>query len=269
MTSKRQSLFGDLAAAFLLLSRIPVTYQFPKDKPPDFIQSLWAFPLVGFLIGAMGGLALTSTKLLGLPGLVSGALCVSILAISSGAMHEDGLADTVDGFGGGRTTSDKLRIMHDSHIGSYGTLVLCLSTLIRTTLFAAILDTDMSIPMIIILVSTIVAGARGLVLVGLFLFPIAAGAKLAKLTGRPAVGSLITATALWFFPLTYVTNSTSSFVSTLAASVVCILLGKLAMLKIKGINGDVMGAMIVLAEIMLTACIYITFISPQLIGFFS
>ena len=269
MTSKRQPLFGDIAAAFLLLSRIPVTYQFPKDKPPDFIQSLWAFPLVGFVIGGIGGLALTSTKFLGFPSLVSGALCVAILAISSGAMHEDGLADTADGFGGGRSTSDRLRIMHDSHTGSYGTLALSLSTIVRTALFASILDTNMSIPLVIILVSTIVAGGRGLVLVGLLLFPIAAEAKLAKLTGKPAAGSLITATALWFFPLTYFTNLTSSFGSTIAATFVCILLGKLAMLKINGINGDVMGAMIMLAEIMLAGGIYITFISPQLIGLFS
>ena len=269
MTSKRQSLFGDIAAAFLLLSRIPVTYQFSNDDPPDFIQSLWAFPLVGFLLGGIGGLVLAAAKLLDLPGLFSGALCVAILAISSGAMHEDGLADTADGFGGGHTTGDKLRIMHDSHIGSYGTLAVCLSTIIRTHLFATIYDTDMSIPMIIILVSTIVAGGRGLVLLGLFFFPIVSGAKMANLTGRPAIGSLITATALWFLPLTYFTNPTSSFFATLAASFVCILLGKLSMYQIKGINGDVMGAMIILAEIILTTSIYITFISPQLIGVFN
>ena len=269
MTSRRQSLFGDIAAAFLLLSRIPVTFHFPKDNPPDFIQSLWAFPLVGFLIGGIAGLALTASKLLGLPSIVSGAFCVAIIAISSGAMHEDGLADTADGFCGGHTTDDRLRIMHDSHIGSYGTLALCLSTLIRTALFASISDTDLSVPMIIIFISTIVAGGRGLVLLGLFLFPIAEGAKLAKIMGRPAVGSLIAATALWLFPLIYFTNPFSSFCSTLAASFVCISMGKLAMLKIEGINGDVMGAMIMLTEIMLTAGIYITFISPHLTGLFN
>jgi cobalamin synthase len=58
MTLKRQSRFGDIAAAFMLLSRIPVTYQFAKDSPPDFISSLWAFPLVGLVIGGIGGMML-------------------------------------------------------------------------------------------------------------------------------------------------------------------------------------------------------------------
>ena len=52
----RQSLTGDCASAFLLLSRIPVTWhRFRDDQPPDFISSLWAFPLVGLVIGAAGG----------------------------------------------------------------------------------------------------------------------------------------------------------------------------------------------------------------------
>ena len=269
MTYRCQSLLGDIAAAFLLLSRIPVKYQFSKDRPPDYIQSLWAFPLVGFLIGGIGGLALTAGKLLGFPGLVSGAFCVSIIAISSGAMHEDGLADTADGFGGGSTMVDRLRIMHDSHIGSYGTLALCLSTVIRTALFAAFSNTDVTIPTLIVLVSTIIAGGRGVVLLGLFLFPISAGAKLAKLTGKPALSSLVIATALWFLPLAYFTNLIASFYAILSASFVCILIGKFSMLKIKGINGDVMGTMIILTEIMLTAVIYISFTSPQFIGLLS
>ena len=263
MMSGRQPLFGDIAAAFLLLSIIPVAYNFPKDKPPDFIQSLWAFPLVGFLIGGIGGLALITSKLLGFPNLVSGAMCVAIIAIISGAMHEDGLADTSDGFGGGHTIDDKLRIMHDSHIGSYGTLALCLSTVIRITLFAAISDAKISIPMMIALIATFVAGGRGLILLGLFLFPIAPGAKLAKVTGQPAVGSLLTATILWLLPLICITNPFSSVLTALVASFACILLGRLAMSQIQGINGDVMGAMAILAETILALGTYVTFMSQK------
>ena len=115
MTSKRQSRFGDIAAAFMLLSRIPVTYQFAKDSPPDFISSLWAFPLVGIVIGGVGGIMLALASFLNLPALVCGGLCVGVMAMASGAMHEDGLADTADGFGGGRHAADKMRDMTDSH----------------------------------------------------------------------------------------------------------------------------------------------------------
>ncbi len=68
----KQPLAGDCASAFLLLSRIPVTwYSFPDDRPPDFISSLWAFPLVGLVIGGSGGLVMLAGQLLTLPPVVA------------------------------------------------------------------------------------------------------------------------------------------------------------------------------------------------------
>jgi cobalamin synthase len=102
--------------------------------------------------------------------------------------------------------------------------------------------------------------------VGLFSFPIAAGTKLAKLVGKPAISSLVTATILWFVPLTYLTNPTSSICITLASSFICISFGNLAIRQIKGINGDVMGAMVILNEIMLASGTYTTLASTQWTG---
>jgi adenosylcobinamide-GDP ribazoletransferase len=203
MTSKRQSRFGDIAAAFMLLSRIPVKYQFAKDSPPDFISSLWAFPLVGLVIGGIGGMMLVVSSFFGLPLLVCGGLCVGVMAMASGAMHEDGLADTADGFGGGRDVDDKMRIMHDSHIGSYGVLALCLSTIIRISIFASIATLDLSNLALIGLVAAIAAAARWQILIALWAFPIAAGAKLAKVTGRPSVIAIFAAAFLWVMPMAY------------------------------------------------------------------
>ena len=107
----RQSLTGDCASAFLLLSRIPVTWhRFRDDQPPDFISSLWAFPLVGLVIGAAGGGVLAAGQVLALPTFAIAILSLATMIFLSGAMHEDGLADMADGFGGGRDTLSLIHI---------------------------------------------------------------------------------------------------------------------------------------------------------------
>ena len=268
MTSKRQSRFGDIAAAFMLLSRIPVTYQFAKDSPPNFISSLWAFPLVGLVIGGIGGMMLALASFFDLPLLVCGGLCVGVMAIASGAMHEDGLADTADGFGGGRDVDDRMRIMHDSHIGSYAVLALCLSTIIRISLFAGIATLDLSNLAMIGLVAATAAAARWQILIALWAFPIAAGAKLAKMTGRPSVIAIFAAAILWVLPLAYFAVPIAALIAGSAALLTCLSLGRLAIRQIRGISGDVMGAMIILGEIMIATGLFITINTPLDIEFF-
>ncbi|MDC3235061.1 adenosylcobinamide-GDP ribazoletransferase [Candidatus Puniceispirillum sp.] len=268
MTLKRQSRFGDIAAAFLLLSRIPITYQFAKDSPPDFISSLWAFPIVGLVIGGFGGMMLAFASFLGLPLLVCGGVSVGVMAMASGAMHEDGLADTADGFGGGKNVDDKMRIMHNSHIGSYGVLALCISTIIRISLFASIAGLDLSNLALIGLVAAIAAAARWQILIALWAFPIAAGAKLAKVTGRPSVVVIFAAAFLWMAPLAYFALPIATVIAGIAALFACLGLGRIAMRQINGISGDVMGAMIILAEIMLAAGLCLTVNISLDIGFF-
>ena len=97
------------------------------------------FPLVGILVGALGGLTFLLAALV-LP--VSIALLFSMAAtlLVTGAFHEDGLADAVDGFGGGWTRERTLEIMKDSRIGSYGAIALVLLLLAK---FMALVELDM------------------------------------------------------------------------------------------------------------------------------
>ena len=78
--------------------------------------------------GLLGGISLGALWLLSrlFPPLVTAVLLVAIDAVLTGAMHFDGLADTADGFGGGRTREDVLRIMRDHAIGSYVAVALVL-----------------------------------------------------------------------------------------------------------------------------------------------
>ena len=83
------------------------------------------FPLAGLLVGGVGALVLAGARA-GLPPLAASGLALAAMAALTGALHEDGLADTLDGLGGGWTRDDALRIMKDSRIGAYGAAGLVL-----------------------------------------------------------------------------------------------------------------------------------------------
>lgn len=84
------------------------------------------FPAVGLLVGALSGLVFAGAVLV-FPPLLAALLAIAAGILITGALHEDGLADTVDGLGGGATAERALAIMRDSRIGTYGALALILT----------------------------------------------------------------------------------------------------------------------------------------------
>src|SRR5262249_55292440 len=89
------------------------------------------FPVIGALVGFVGGAVLVVAERLGQGPLVAAGLAVLATIVLTNALHEDGLADTVDGFGGGATRERKLEIMDDSRVGTYGVVALVFSVLLR------------------------------------------------------------------------------------------------------------------------------------------
>lgn len=116
------------AVRFLTIVPTPPTKTAPQ---PDWLaRSLKYFPLVGIGIGAGSAIVLL------LAGQIWGPFVAALLAIIAGtvitaALHEDGLADTIDAFGGGWTIERRLEIMKDSRIGAYGTLALGFGVALR------------------------------------------------------------------------------------------------------------------------------------------
>lgn len=88
------------------------------------------FPLVGVIVGAIGaGVTLAAAQFWPIGIAVLLGMVATLLA--TGAFHEDGLADSIDGFGGGWTREDVLRIMKDSRIGSYGAIGIGIALLLK------------------------------------------------------------------------------------------------------------------------------------------
>jgi adenosylcobinamide-GDP ribazoletransferase len=122
--------------ALQFLTRLPVP-SVPNSSESELGKAAAFFPLVGVIVGA--GAALVFVLLQRVLSVPASVLCATVFAafITNG-FHEDGLADTFDGFGGGWTKDRVLEIMRDSRIGTYGTLALIFVILGKFTLLSSL-----------------------------------------------------------------------------------------------------------------------------------
>ena len=133
-------LAADFRSATCFLTSLPATAFGAADGQSfDLRRTVRVFPFVGALVGAAGGLVVMIGQAVSLPASVVALLAVTVMVGLTGALHEDGLADTADGFGGGATVARKLEIMDDSRIGSFGAIALILSLLLRVAAIAALI----------------------------------------------------------------------------------------------------------------------------------
>ena len=137
MSRPARALRRNLADALRFFTRLPLPAS--PDAGFDINGAAWAAPFAGAVVGFAGVLALAAAEALDLPPLVGATLAVGALVAASGALHEDGLADVADGFGGGATRERKLAIMRDSRIGVYGAIALVLSLVFRIGALSAAL----------------------------------------------------------------------------------------------------------------------------------
>ena len=109
-------------AAFIFFTRLPFwrLRQPPKECYKSVVE--W-WPLTGWLTGGLMAATLYAGSLY-LPYVIAVLLSIVVRLLVTGALHEDGLADFFDGFGGGSERERILAIMKDSHIGTYGVVSL-------------------------------------------------------------------------------------------------------------------------------------------------
>jgi len=134
----RSSRTAEALAAAGLLTRIPLGRLLPAPDAVDYAASVWAYPLVGAVVGSVAAAVYALATGLGMSPVLASVWALVASGLMTGALHEDGLADAADGLGGGRTMERRLAIMRDSRIGTYGALALVLAVGMRVAAIAAL-----------------------------------------------------------------------------------------------------------------------------------
>lgn len=245
MTSRRTE---ELRLAFLLLTRLPAGTI--AGEAPSMASSAWAWPVVGLAVGAIAGGVAVAASVAGVTPAMAAIAALAAAVLVTGAMHEDGLADVADGFGGGQTRGRKLEIMRDSRIGSYGVVALILGFGFRATGLASVVETGDAFFALV----AVSAGSRAVLPAALVLMPPARTDGL----GRAAAGidpvPARLAAAIGFVCLLPLGPGTA-FPAAIAMTLAALAVGWLAMRQIGGQTGDVLGAMQQVAECAGWACI--------------
>ena len=197
----------------------------------------WAAPLAGAVIGLIGAAALAIAFVIGLPQAPSAAIAIAAVMFVTGMLHEDGLSDTIDGFGGGRTRERTLEIMRDSRIGSYGAGALVLSVLLRWSALAEI--DHIGNAMLALIVAH--AASRALVPAFMHLLPNARLDGLSVGAGRVESDPAVIAAVLGLLALLPVGPS-FAVVAAILLLIWLFAFRRLALQKIGGQTGDTIGA---------------------------
>lgn len=234
----------ELKTASVFLTRLPAQLVgLDPAQAPDFKNAARTFPVVGALVGLAGGIVLVVAMLLGVPALVSAALAIATTAVLTGGLHEDGLADLADSFGGA-TTERKLEIMDDSRVGTFGALAIGLSLLLRVAALAAIAAFN-AVDALLVLVAAEAVGRAALVRLWHDL-PAARLNGLAHDTGPPDQNAMLIALAIAAVIAVVVCLPTVGLWATVLAGALAAL-ATYAMIRIVagalgGRTGDTLGA---------------------------
>ncbi len=237
----------DMALAMQFMTRVPIRF---RSLDPSRLNraSAW-FPLVGLFVGGLGAVCYRIVvPHLGRPLTV--LVVVLVMLIVTGGLHEDGLADCADAFGGGWTREDRLRILKDSRIGSFGAIAVVLSLGAR-----------------ILLLATLPAGTVLSYLVSAQVLarwtPLPLGAILQPARGEEGQGGRIAGKTSWFavalgtllaMVVVCYFLQFSAWRPIAAVSAVATFSGMYYQRRIGGVTGDCMGATIQISEIAVYMC---------------
>lgn len=239
---RKNDIIRDIALTLVLLTRLPLP-KLPEAWFQRQAQAVWAFPLAGLAITLPACATASLALWLGLPAPAAAGLLLVIQIVLTGAMHEDGLADTADGFWGGFTTERRLEIMKDSQIGTYGVLALIMTVGLRWLALSALLPLGGIWP--VLALSLLSRATMPVLMVTL---PNARKTGLSQSVGCPEVFPCIIGISLAVFLSALMIGSiTIAIFAMLSATTVGLAI--LARRKIGGQTGDVLGTSQQLAEL--------------------
>ncbi len=229
-----------LLVALMFFTRIPV--HLPNYQESDLNKAAVFFPLVGVLVGAIGALTFLAAQLI-LP--INMALLLSMAAtlLITGAFHEDGLADAVDGLGGGLEHEQVLTIMTDSRIGSYGAIALVMVLLLKFQALSQLNTAQMSF--------VLIAGhalSRFCAVLVMYMQPyVKAQGKAKPLATQISLSALMMAACFGLLPLGFL--PLIKLVALLPVVLIWFWFSAKIKSRIGGYTGDCLGAMQQLTEV--------------------
>lgn len=230
----------DLRSAVGFLTRIPVGRVEPFD--PTLARAGGYFPLVGAIVAAAGVAAWwAASELLGASAAAVAAVVTTVVV--TGAFHEDGLADTADGLWGGATRERRMEIMRDSRLGTYGTVTLIGDLMLRAAILLPFGTGSVWDVARILITAHVVGRAAPLVLVATVSYALREddGGRVRPQLSRPA------RTYAGFAALTVVTTTVLAAgvwapIPLAVAGLVVVAVRRLALRRLDGVTGDVLGA---------------------------
>ncbi len=241
MTLRRQA--DLLICAVQFLTRLP-TPRLARFQADWITRSARYFPLAGQLVGVIAAAVWLVAGALW-PGWPAAVLALIAGMLVTGGFHEDGLADAADGLGGGQTREQRLTIMKDSRIGSYGALALIAVTMLKAALLARLAPSVGALALILTH-----GGGRAAAVVVMAALPYAGDPDAAKVKPVPQGvrwPEAALAVALGFWPLVFLPGRQILLAIALtvgAATGMAFLARRL----IGGVTGDVLGAVEQLSE---------------------
>jgi len=225
-----------LVCAVQFLTRIP-TPSLSEFQEDWITRAARYFPLVGQIIGAVCAVVLLlAAEVWG--GWIAATLAIATGVALTGAFHEDGLADTADGLGGGQTAARRLEIMKDSRVGTYGVVALVLALALKVLALGGLSTTAAALALF-----AAHGWARAAAVVAMRLTPYALRGEAGKWKPAPQgvrSGEVLCALALAIWPLIFLPSG-AIVAGLIGGAFPAVLLGLIARRLIGGHTGDVLG----------------------------
>jgi adenosylcobinamide-GDP ribazoletransferase len=245
MTAGLRGLATELTVGILFCTRLPLPHALPIEGA-DVARASWALPIAGALVGAVGALVYWLAHAVGLMPWPAAVLTLAATLALTGCLHEDGLADTADGFGGGATRKRKLEIMRDSRIGTYGVCAVALSLALRISALASLADPALVAPALI----AAHAAARASLPAFMRILPQARADGLAADAGQPTRAGVVASAVIGILALILGLGIPRAGIALILLVLAFGVLARLAKNQIGGQTGDVLGALEQTGEIL-------------------
>lgn len=226
----------DIRVALAFLTIVPV--RLPETLAATPVgAAVRAFPIAGLAVGAVGGGVYAGITLVGLAPVIGAILAVAAMAIATGGLHEDGLADFADALGARGDRDKRLAVMRDSRLGAMGALGLMLVTGMRVAALALAASPLDGALMILAAAS----GSRASLPAIMYLMKPARGDGLGFAAGRPDRRRVVDAGMLGLLIVVAALGPVVTLPVVVVLSLGVLAVARLAERRLGGYTGDVLG----------------------------